>query len=43
MENRATGLEQEIGLVLVFFVQNDSSEGFVEKENGFSLIMLSNK
>ncbi len=40
MENGATGLEQEIGLVLVLLVQNDSSEGLVEQENRFSLIML---
>jgi hypothetical protein len=40
VENGATGLEQEIGLVLVLLVQNDSSEGFVEKKNRFSLIML---
>jgi hypothetical protein len=40
VENRATGLEQEIGMVLILLVQNNSPEGFVEKENRFSLIML---
>jgi hypothetical protein len=43
VENGATGLEQEVGLVLVLLVQNNSPEGLVEKENRFSLIMLWNR